>query len=249
MPLAATGLRPFMRSVVITSVLLVAMVSRASAYVVVLNAIKTGLYSSNGGYDGFSYVTGIQLSWAAEMRGFVAFDLSSLISGTVQSAVLSVANPESVNQVGPNDPLELRLFGLTTMDAANAGGPGQTTTNAANFAYIGGGLAPHYATQMVNPLSAPAPVVFSLTGQALTDLETALQTHDAFTAFGFKIIKADAQEPKPLQYVFGGTDLGGTVTLTLDVTPVPEPAAAGLLPAALLLSCRRRRAGRSATEE
>lgn len=195
------------------------------------DAIRTGYYTSDGWLDAHSYLTGIPSAFGAETRGMVAFDLTGIAPGTVTAAALTLQNPYTVNEVGNAD-LELRLYGLTTMDTSNMGIPGTfSSIHIGNFNYIGSNLTPFYGSVMVpvhpNGLPNTTPVVFNLTGQALTDLQNALG-NDSFFAFGMKIVKADAEEPKPLQYVFGGTAPGGVVGLDLTITPVPEPSALGL---------------------
>lgn len=205
-------------------------VATASAQVVHLNAIRTGAYTSDGWFDAHNYITGIPFAYGAESRGMVVFDLSGVSPGTVTAAVLTLQNPYTVNEVGNAD-LELRLHQLSSMDQYNMGIPNTfSAIHTANFAYLG--ASPVVGTTMVpvHPSGPPNsnPVVFNLTGAVLGDLQSALGNDD-FYAFGLRVIKADAEEPKPLQYIFGGTALGGQVTLDLTVVPVPEPSTGWLL--------------------
>lgn len=206
------------------------LVQSAASADVVLNAIRTGAYTSDGFLDPHSYLTGISFAYGPESRGMLAFDLSSLPQGTVTAAKLTLQNPYSVNEVGSVD-LQLRLHGMPFFTTYNFGIPGTfSAIHIANFSTIG--ASPLYATEWVplNPSGPPSttPVEFNLSGQALADLSAALGVDDFF-AFGLRIVKADAEEPKPLQYAFGGTALGGLVTLQLAIEPVPEIFSAGLL--------------------
>lgn len=197
----------------------------ASAQVIHLNAIRTGAYTSDGWFDAHNYITGIPFAFGAESRGMVVFDLSGVSPGTVTAAVLTLQNPYTVNEVGNAD-LELRLHQLSSLDQSNMGIPNTfSAVHTANFSYVG--ASPVVGTTMVpvHPSGPPntTPVIFNLTGAVLNDLQAALGNDDFF-AFGLRVIKADAEEPKPLQYVFGGTASGGQVTLDLTVVPVPEPS-------------------------
>ncbi len=227
----------FLSSVVAAGLLAGVFDLPALTQVVGLNAVRTGAYTSDGWFDPHSYLTGITFAYGPESRGMVAFDLSGVTPGQVTSAVLTLQNPYTVNEVGNAD-LELRLHGLATLDSSNMGIPGTySASHTANFSYIGS--APQYGTAWVpvHPSGAPNlnPVVFNLTGPVLGDLQAALGT-DSFFAFGLRVIKADAEEPKPLQYVFGGTDLGGIVRLDLTVVPVPEPSGLGVWGAVALVA-------------
>lgn len=214
-----------------------------SAATVELDAVKTGLYSSDGTWSSPGYTTGITFAWGPETRGLVAFDLSGLPDGTIGSATLSLQNPYSVNDVGGD--LDLRLYGLPGMNRANY--TGNTSINLSNYASIGGGLAPLWGTASVAPVSWPGSTVsFTLPADALAALRQAADGPGPFAgdffAFGLRIVKADAEEPKPLQYAFGGTSAGASVRLTVDVAPVPEPQAWAMLLAGLgmLIVARRR---------
>lgn len=219
----------------------------ASASTVVLDAVKTGLYASDGVWASPTYTTGITFAYGPETRGLVAFDVSSLPDGAIGSATLSLDNPYAVNEAGGD--LELRLYGLSGMNWANYSG--NAYLNFANFGSIGSDLTPLWGTAAVAPVSWPGSTVsFALPAEALTALRQAADGLGSFTgdffAFGLRIVKADAEEPKPLQYVFGGTSAGASVRLSVEVTPVPEPQTWAMLLAGLGLvgwAMRRRNPG------
>lgn len=216
--------------------LLIGFPLQVSAVIIDLDAVKTGAYTSNGTWATPDYTTGITFAYGPEARGLVAFDVSSLPDGTVSSATLSLQNPYAVNEVGGN--LEVRLYGLPGMSWSNY--TGTSSLNLSNFNFIGSDTSPFWGTASVAPVSWPGSTVsFNLPADALTALRQAADGlgpySGDFFAFGLRIVKADAEEPKPLQYVFGGTAAGGTVVrLTVDVTPVPLPAAAYLFGAGLV---------------
>ncbi|MCP9439134.1 MAG: VPLPA-CTERM sorting domain-containing protein [Nitrospira sp.] len=153
----------------------------------------------------------------------MAFDVSGLPDGPISSATLSLQNPYSVNEVGGD--LEVRLYGLPGMSWSNH--TGNTLLNRSNFNFIGSSLSSFWGTASVAPVSWPGSTVsFDLPADALTALRQAADGTGPYSgdffAFGLRIVKADAEEPKPLQYVFGGTSAGGTtVRLTVDVVPIP----------------------------
>jgi hypothetical protein len=215
----------------------------AQAISTVFNAAATGLYTSGGNWTSGPYTTGIQFAYGAETRGLVAFDVSNLPAGTIESATLRLQNPYTVNELG--GPLELRLYGMPGLNAYNY--HGDAYINGSVFASIGSNASPLWGTAWVAPVSWPGSTVeFGLPVAALDSLQAALTgggLYDAdFFAFGLKIVKADAEEPKPLQYVFGGTAAGSQVTLTVNVSPVPNPGSGWLLLSGLgVVGCRIRR--------
>lgn len=210
--------------------------SQASAVLINLNPVQTGAYTSDGRWTAPTYITGIPFAYGPEARSLVAFDVSGLPNGTIHSATLSLQNPYTVNEVGGD--IELRLYGLPGMTWFNY--TGNDYLNMSNFSFIGGSLSPLWGSTFVAPVSWPgSTVTFDLPAAALDALRQAADANGLFSgdffAFGMRIVKADAEEPKPLQYVFGGTSAGGTVVrLTVDVTPVPLPAAVWLFGAGLV---------------
>ena len=217
----------------------------AAATTVTLNAFETGSYSP-GLLATPDYTTGITFAFGSETRGYLVFDLSSILSlgGTVSQATLLVQNRYSFNEVGPNDPLELRVFALPFTHAGNfgqhagAGGGG-------NFAFIGSDLTPRVATRFVAASETGSVLEIALDPAGINDIQA--NRDDSFYAFGLRVKKADAQEPKPLQYVFAGSAAAGNqVQLVLEITGVvPEPDAGLLwlagLPVVAAFSARRRR--------
>lgn len=214
--------------------LLPALPALAAPYVI--DARKTGTYTTNSGgtFASPDYTTGITFAYGAESRGFASFDLTGLPAGTIESATLSLLNPYSANEAGGL--LELRLYGLPYVNSSNY--TGNTYLNASVFSAIGN-PSPHWGTVFVaTPTSWPGNIIrFDLPHDALATLRQAADGASPafardFFAFGLRIVKADAEEPKPLQYVFGGTAAGGGVQLSLDIaplTPVPEPRSSLLL--------------------
>ncbi len=195
-----------------------------SASTVELDSIETGLYGSDGVWATPGYTTGIANAYGPETRGLVAFDVRPLPHGVIRSATLTLQNPYTVNEAG--GPLELHLHGLPGMNRANY--TGNTALNLSNFASIGGSFAPLWGSTSVEPIAWPGSIVsFALPADALTALRQAADGSGHYSgdffAFGLRIVKADAEEPKPLQYVFGGTWASPTVRLSVDVAPVPLP--------------------------
>lgn len=212
----------------------------AHAATVVLDAVKTGLYGSHGEWNSPDYTTGITFSYGAETRGMVAFDVSVLPPGDITSATLSLRNPYTVNDLG--GPLELRLYDLPGLYWSNYNGGDLSFINQSNFLFINDGGAPRWGTAFVEPTVLPGTTVsFTLPDTALLALRNAADANDDFFGFGFRVIKADAEEPKPLQYVFGGTaaSVPGDVTLRVDMVPVPLPATGWLFLSAGLALIRR----------
>ncbi len=190
--------------------------SFSAAAVLTLEATDTGLYSADPErrFDAQSYVTGIQSAFGAETRGFFAFNLSDVPAGsTINSAYLLIENPYSLNEVGPNDPLTLNIYYLPGATSAN-----MTSAYAGtNFPFIGSVLTPRHATYDVLPSDYGTTLHINLFASGIASLNDHIG--DEWYYFGMKIVKADAEEPKPLQYVFGGTALGGAVQLVLDIDP------------------------------
>ncbi|MCP9447085.1 MAG: PEP-CTERM sorting domain-containing protein [Nitrospira sp.] len=188
-----------------------------------LTSVQTGAYTSDGIWTAPTYITGISFAYGPEARSLAAFDVSGLPDGTIHSATLSLQNPYTVNEVGGD--IELRLYGLPGMTWFNYTGNG--SLNMSNFSFIGSSLSPLWGSTLVAPVSWPgSTVTFELPAAALDALRQAADGSGPFSgdffAFGLRIVKADVEEPKPLQYVFGGTSAGGTVVrLTVDVVPVP----------------------------
>jgi hypothetical protein len=191
----------------------------ASAETLTLNAIQTGACSSSSGFDSHSYVTGIYGPYTAEARGFMAFDLTAIPAGsTVTGVTLLLENPQSMNEVGPGNPLTLRIYELPSFEAAN-----WTQANAiANFSSIGGIFSPLHATRDLLPPDSGTTVSIPVNAAGIADINANLA--DSYYAYGMKIVKADAEEPKPLQYVFNGTTVIGTVQMRVTYTPAPIPA-------------------------
>jgi hypothetical protein len=236
-------------SLVACTAALVAWAPSAQAVQVVLNAIDTGLYTSAGGQVRTAYTTGIDFAFGSEAKGYLVFDLSSVqtLGGQVTSASLLIQNRYSANELGPNDPLPLRVYEVPNADAANFG---SNATNAAgNFFFIGSSFTPLVSLHQVVPADYGTVIQTPLTAAGVNDLQA--NRGDNFYAFGMQISKADAQEPKPLQYAFGGSSVAGSneVQLVLEITgAVPEPSPAWLLLMGLpLLACVKRRLGQCDT--
>ena len=203
---------------------LVVGMAQAQAVTVTLNAIETGAYSP-GLVATPDYVTGISFAFGSETRGYLVFDLSAVqhLGGNIVAGTLLVANGYSINQVGPDDPLPLRIYGLPEAHAGNfgihgGGGTGTLLSIPVNEAGVN-----HLAASRDNP----------------------------FYAYGMKIVKADAEEPEPLQYVFNGSaSTGNQVQLVLEITSaVPEPLPMTLLAVGWpLLVWRVRRNGTTARQ-
>jgi hypothetical protein len=217
-------------------VLMCAGMQNAQAVQVVLNAIDTGLYTSAGGQLHTAYITGIDYAFGGENKGYIVFDLSSTqaLGGQITSAQLLIQNRYSVNEVGPNDPLPLRIYGVTY---ANAGNFGSNAGNAAgNFGYIGSDPATMYSQHQVVAADYGTTIQTPINANGVNNLQA--NRGNDFYPYGMQITKADAQEPKPLQYVFGGSWVPGAkqVQLVLEISnPVPEPSPGWLLLAGLPL--------------
>jgi hypothetical protein len=231
-------------------VLMCASMQTAQAVQVVLNAIDTGLYTSAGGQVRTAYTTGIDYAFGSEAKGYLVFDLSSTqaLGGQIVSAQLLIQNRYSANEVGPNDPLPLRIFGVPFATAANFG---SNATNASgNFSYIGSDPTVLYSQHQVVASDYGTLIQSAINAKGVLDLQ-ANRAAD-FYPYGMQITKADAQEPKPLQYAFGGSSVAGAnqVQLVLEISnPVPEPSAGWLLLMGLPLVAwhKRRKTPQSAT--
>lgn len=218
----------------------------AQATTVTLNAIETGAYSP-GLVATPDYVTGISFAFGSETRGYLVFDLSVVqhLAGNIVAGTLLIANGYSVNQVGPNDPLPLRIYGLPEAHAGNFGIHGGAGTGG-NFGYIGSNPATLFASVNVLPSDTGTVLSIPVNGAGVNHL--AASRDNPFYAYGMKIVKADAEEPKPLQYVFNGSaSPGNQVQLVLEIaSAVPEPMPIALLAMGLPLlawQVRRRSTG------
>lgn len=226
--------------------------SAAQALTLTLDAIETGSYSP-GLITTPDYTTGISYAFGSETRGYLVFDLSSVLGlgGTITAGTLLVQNRNSQNAVGPNDPLPLRVYALPYADAGNFGRHASGLTGG-NFSFIGSSATPLVATHAVTALENNTVLSVPLDAAGISDLQA--NRSDSFYAYGLKIVKADAQEPKPLQYVFAGSAAAGNqVQLVLEITSaVPEPAAAWLMLAGLPLlaaAARKHAPGASAAQQ
>lgn len=184
-----------------------------------LNAIRTGGYSSDGFQQSPDYTTGVPNAFGPEWRGFVVFDLTQVPSGcAIQGATLSLANPYSQNDVGPGDPLTLHVVAFSPIDPSNIGPAGvYSWVNQSNFNFLGGSTV--ISTRNLLPADSGQTLLFPLSSSAVADLQSNLG--DDFYGFGMRIVKADAEEPKPLQFAFGGTAAGATVQLEIDCLTQP----------------------------
>lgn len=228
---------------------LVVGMAQAQAVTVTLNAIETGTYSP-GLVATPDYVTGISFAFGSETRGYLVFDLSAVqhLGGNIVAGTLLVANGYSINQVGPNDPLPLRIYGLPEAHAGNFGIHGGAGTGG-NFGYIGSNPATLFAS--VNVLASDTGTLLSIPVNEAGVNHLAASRGNPFYAYGMKIVKADAEEPKPLQYVFNGSaSPGNQVQLVLEInSAVPEPLPMTLLAMGLpLLVWRVRRNGTTARQ-
>lgn len=192
---------------------------RPARATVSLNAIRTGGYSSDGFQQSPDYTTGVPNAFGPEWRGFVVFDLTQVPSGcTIQGATLSLANPYSQNDVGPGDPLTLHVVAFSPIDPSNIGPAGvYSWVNQSNFNFLGGSTV--ISTRNLLPADSGQTLLFPLSSGAVADLQSNLG--DDFYGFGMRIAKAEAQEPKPLQFAFGGTVAGATVQLQIDCLAQP----------------------------
>jgi hypothetical protein len=213
----------------------------ASAVTVTLNAVETGAYTP-GAHVRNDYLTGIGSAFGSETHGYLVFDLSSVqgLGGTVTAASLWVQNRYSLNEVGPGEPLPLRIYGLPDVSAANFGVLAGSLYN--NFSYMVGNANNLFVNRNVLTADTGTLLQMPLSSAGAQSLNS--NRNNSYYAFGMAVTKADAQEPKPLQYVFGGSALPiNQVQLVLDITgAVPEPAGAWLLLAGLpILGLWRRR--------
>lgn len=221
----------------------------AHAIEVIINASDTGLYTSSGGQVRTAYTTGIDYAFGGETKGFLVFDLSGTqaLGGQITSARLLIQNRYSANEVGPGAPLPLRIFGVPFSNAGNFGSSSPPIYAAGNFSFIGSDPAYLFSQYLVMPLDQGTVIQSAINAKGLLDLQA--NRGSSFYAYGMQITKADAQEPKPLQYVFGGSSVAGAnqVQLVLDISnAVPEPSQAWLLLAGLtaLPAYRRHRQSR-----
>jgi hypothetical protein len=227
-----------------------AVMQNAQAVQVVLNAFDTGLYTSAGGQVRTAYTTGIDYAFGSESKGFMVFDLSGTqsLGGQITSAYLSIQNRYSLNEVGPNDPLPLRIYGVPFSNAGNFGSGSSSIYAAGNFGFMGSDPAYLFSQHQVVPADQGTLIQSAINARGLVDLQS--NRGSDFYPFGMQITKADAQEPKPLQYVFGGSSVAGAnqVQLVLEISnAVPEPSPGWLLLAGLpLLAWQHRRKAQAA---
>jgi hypothetical protein len=195
-----------------------------------LQAVDLGYFSSAGVFNTSSYLTGISFAQGNETRGFLAFDLNALPREPITAAWLRIENLAS------ND-ADLRVVGLPFTEAANFGRDNGQSANLANFNYIGSAGTPRFAQTVLGPAGAASVLELQLNAAGVADLNA--NRDDSYYAYGLRVSLADAQEPKPLQFAFGGvSQLAANQRAQLVVeyaSAVPEPTSAWLLLAGLLL--------------
>jgi hypothetical protein len=177
-----------------------------SASQMVLNSINTGLYTSDGEFRSSNYLTGTNRFFAGESRGYLIFDLSGLSFGDqVTAATLRLFNEDSLNEVGPNDPLGMRVYGLPGISVYSFGnGYGDIQFKQSTFQYIGSTLTPKFADDFVLSTDVNTVVEFGINSAGVADINA--NRGDDFYGYGLKIKKADVEFPKPLQFAFENLD-------------------------------------------
>ena len=205
---------------------------------VTLDAIDSGFYNASGLHlqTNENFLTGVFLG--VEDRSFLLFDLSS-ISGTIVSAQLRLFNPEVSaflhGYVSPDPTETLTIHDVTTPAASVRDG----SAGVAGFGDLGSGTL--YGSQTVSAADNGQIVEIALNAAALADLNAAAGQF----VFGGALGTLGAGN----RYVFGFTTAAfvadHTRQLVLDVQPVPEPSALGLLVVgAVVIAARRRQRSR-----
>lgn len=194
-----------------------------------LTALDSGHYDDSGSYANFNhnYLTGDNGS--GQYRSFFVFDLSA-VSGTIIGAELRLFNPAG-GYSSPDDAETLTLFDVATPIATlRAGGDGLTSV----YADLGSGTA--YGASDVSSADDGRIVSVTLDASALASLGA---SRGQF-AFGAALTTLS---PGSVEYLFGGTGLGGdTRQLVVHTRPVPEPAGLAMLTVGILaMSARGRR--------
>jgi hypothetical protein len=202
---------------------LTALVSAPAALAsqVVLNAINTGLYTSDGEFQSPNHITGTTRFFDGESRGYLVFDLSTLSFGDqVTAATLRMPNEDSLNEVGPNDPLGLRVYGLPGISPFSFGnGYGDVQFKQSTFNYIGSPSTPKFAEDFVLSTDVNTTLEFGINAAGVADINAS--RGDDFYGYGLKVNKADVEFPKPLQFVFENSDNpNAPVELVLEITEV-----------------------------
>jgi hypothetical protein len=195
-----------------------------------LQAVGLGHYSSAGTFSAASYLTGISFAQGNETRGFLVFDLSALPRQPIAAAWLRIEN------LAWND-ADLSVSGLPYTEAGNFGRDRGAAANLANFNYIGSETAPRFAQTVLAPGAGASFIEIQLNSAGVADLNA--NRDDTYYVYGLRIALADVEEPKPLQFAFGGASklaTGQRAQLRVEyANAVPEPATAWMLLAGLLL--------------
>ncbi len=250
-----------MHRVITHGIAVMALVASAPALAetTVLDAVGAGFHSSQGSFSTMSYVTGISYANGNETRGFLAFDLSRLpVNVEVTSALLRVQNIASANESVERVAPLLNVYHLPFTSADNFGRSLAPERNEGNFQYVGSDNR-----WLVAQIAIPAPpsdtasssfleLTINATGIADLNANLKVEAIDTYYAYGMRVTLADAQEPKPLQFAFGGVSslqIGERAQLVIrhsrgsgtagnppdNASPIPEPASAWLTLSGLLM--------------
>ena len=173
--------------------------ARADPQTLELPVIGSGSYASDGVFSARTCISGIGNAFGNETRGFLVFDLTPLPArALVRSARLKVENLASANDRAP----WFGVYGLPHTDAGNFGRPGSPDSNRSNFRYIGSHSTPLFARRDVPAVGSASFVELEFNAAGVADLNQ--RRGDAYYALGLRVTLADAQAPRPLQYLFGG---------------------------------------------
>jgi hypothetical protein len=186
---------------------------------ILLTATGQGQYTETGFLTSGNYATGDPITNSfQETRAFFVFDLSS-VSGTIVGAELRLFNP--TNGFGTTQGMteDLGIFDVTTSVATLVGG----TAGLPGFADLGSGTV--FGTRTFTTADNNSTIAISLNADAINALKSA----SGDFAFGTAIMTLDAGFLNQREQVFGGTDAGSLVQLSLTTSDVPEPSSLTLL--------------------
>lgn len=223
-----------MRLVAVTAAVLAFSVP-AHAEIMVLTAQDSGSYSNTGFHQGTNQNYLVGRTTGVVRNNFFVFDISSIVPGTVTSAVLRLFNPP--NAFRSSDATEtFTLFDVSTpISELVAGGSDRTNI----FADLGSGVA--FGSYNASTLDNNSVIEIPLNAAALQRLNQG----GTLLAFGGAITSLQPVPPFPAsEDLFAFTNALGEPIRQLVISPVPAPpgvllAAMSVLALAAARGCRR----------
>ncbi|MGL6060688.1 MAG: hypothetical protein ACRC1G_08360 [Bradyrhizobium sp.] len=217
----------------------------SNAATVNINSSGTGWYQSNGltTYPVNNSIVGWNNVTGATYNNWTQFNLSSLAGQTITGATLTFrANNGTYNG---NDASEtLGLFGFS----GNINSLTNNQFNTANYTDLGDG--PSYGTTVVNKVNGQlGAITITLSAQAIADMMAAANSGDQRFVIGGSLLTLALVHDGSNWYndaaLFFGGSLADPAFLSVDVAPVPLPAALPMFASALagggLMAWRRKR--------